>query len=587
MIVPAPRKERIVINDHVEVGWEETVGETAAQYHKQVRIYVDDKPFLACSFLLVSLTQNDPGNEDVTIEDLAERPGARSLEGREAVGFTDEEGNALTENDVLWGHASALQAWVEHDYKTMCLHANLSFPLLKELARVGDKKAKRVLRFEIHDRLKSGYPNTVITIIEECAALFDGDDWQLVADMLRSKSAERWARLAIGRQFALSLATRHAVIPPSQIGDVVDALIDLYDSETGGNLADALQHFDKSLSDQVAARLSDPAWDPLTRRNVALYTSSPDILEKLIRNGIKKLDQLTPSAFRMDRVNITWEWSVIEKSFGNKATPFQALEQGLKAILKKDMTDFDKADEASWLELELPAIEAALNAQAATPELVRVLFGSTAMRHWLEGTGRDALEDLLRQISTIPAARGIPIPLLWIHNELFHDLHLLIDPQKQIYRLSDSPLRYEYMVRDQNGYGVFACNALDDLIEYLGWTGLSLPPVFAGATLRSRIERAAQDAPRKVIRLGGKYTRHSMGGNVAGLRAFAKEKGLRFTRLLDNGRYTSAYHELGHVYYLNTNYGREEWVRDAAGAWKHLLPAEKAKIEEEAVRDPW
>jgi hypothetical protein len=180
-------------------------------------------------------------------------------------------------------------------------------------------------------------------------------------------------------------------------------------------------------------------------------------------------------------------------------------------------------------------------------------------------------------------------------DEVFHDLHLLIDPARQTYRLSDSPLRYEYMVRNMYGNGVFACNTADELVEYLGWTGLSLPPVFAGATLRARIARAGQDAPLAVIHLEGRYTRHSMGGNIAGLRAFAKEKGLRFIRLLDNGHHTSAYYKPGHVYYLNPNYGREEWQKDAQGGWKRVLPRSSiaASLEAQAYLnkmnewDPW
>lgn len=187
MIIPprrfsGPRKKRIVINEHIEVGWEETVGERPEQYHKQVRIYVDDKPFLACSFLLVNLPKNEPGNEDITIEDLAEQPGARSLEGREAIGFTDDEGNILTEDDVLWGHASALQGWVEHDYNTMCLHANLSFPLLRELVRCGDAKAKRVLAGDIRDRLANGHRGTMVNILDTCSDIMDAEDWGILID---------------------------------------------------------------------------------------------------------------------------------------------------------------------------------------------------------------------------------------------------------------------------------------------------------------------------------------------------------------------------------------------------------------------
>ncbi|MHA1240841.1 MAG: Cdc6/Cdc18 family protein [Promethearchaeota archaeon] len=67
----------------------------------------------------------------------------------------------------FWGHCSNLQAWYEHNYDTRLLHSNLSFPLLKKLAEVGDPIANRVFKEEIVKRLESGYPTVIKYIIEE------------------------------------------------------------------------------------------------------------------------------------------------------------------------------------------------------------------------------------------------------------------------------------------------------------------------------------------------------------------------------------------------------------------------------------
>ncbi|MEE9378958.1 MAG: hypothetical protein V3V33_13080 [Candidatus Lokiarchaeia archaeon] len=67
----------------------------------------------------------------------------------------------------FWGHCSNIQAWVEHDYNTRVLHSNLAFPLLKELTKAGDPKAKEKFKEEIAKRLISGYFPTIKYLISE------------------------------------------------------------------------------------------------------------------------------------------------------------------------------------------------------------------------------------------------------------------------------------------------------------------------------------------------------------------------------------------------------------------------------------
>ena len=67
----------------------------------------------------------------------------------------------------FWGHCSNIQAWVEYDYDTRILHSNLAFPLLKELTKAGDPKAKRIFKEEIAKRISSGYYPTIKYLISE------------------------------------------------------------------------------------------------------------------------------------------------------------------------------------------------------------------------------------------------------------------------------------------------------------------------------------------------------------------------------------------------------------------------------------
>jgi len=169
-LLKTPGSERVRVTDLIEIAWE----------NGRVRIYVNNEPFMFCSFLLVDVARNDPRNETVTVEELAQRPGAKALEGREAVGFHDDDGNVLSKDDIMWGFASSIHGWYIHDYNTAALHANLSFPLLKAVARAGDAKARRVLQGEIHDRILMGHRGAIPFILDSCADVIDEEDFRLL-----------------------------------------------------------------------------------------------------------------------------------------------------------------------------------------------------------------------------------------------------------------------------------------------------------------------------------------------------------------------------------------------------------------------
>jgi len=120
------------------------------------KIYVAGKPFKKCMFLVTCLPVNEYEGIN-SIDELASIPSARNLEGKEI---------NMEKEQVLQAHASNLIAWCENDYDTRILHSNLSFPLLIELAKNGDEKAKKVLKPEIESRIKSKNISTIIAIIE-------------------------------------------------------------------------------------------------------------------------------------------------------------------------------------------------------------------------------------------------------------------------------------------------------------------------------------------------------------------------------------------------------------------------------------
>lgn len=125
-------------------------------------IYVGGRLFNQCKYLLLNIPRGrvKEFDEIESIDEAAEKLNS-SMEGtgRYKLGILPE-----TE---FWGHCSNLQAWYENDYDTRILHRNLSFPLLKALAKAGDTLAKKVFKDEIALRLENGYHSVVIYLINE------------------------------------------------------------------------------------------------------------------------------------------------------------------------------------------------------------------------------------------------------------------------------------------------------------------------------------------------------------------------------------------------------------------------------------
>ncbi|KKL52465.1 hypothetical protein LCGC14_2285190 [marine sediment metagenome] len=137
---------------------------TVKQEKNKVNIYVNNKKFSQCKYLLLNIPINQ-------IQKLVE---INSID--EAAGFLDHSLEGIERREIeqqisieteLWAHSSNLQAWVENFYDTRLLHSNLAFPLLKELYNLGDSQAKKVFKEEIAKRLTCGYEPVTTYLLEE------------------------------------------------------------------------------------------------------------------------------------------------------------------------------------------------------------------------------------------------------------------------------------------------------------------------------------------------------------------------------------------------------------------------------------
>lgn len=129
---------------------------------RETVIYVADKRFIECKFLLINIPIEEISSFDKieSVDEAAERLD-KSME-------LDYDRNLdISYEEEFWAHCSNLQVWVEHDYDTRLLHRNLAFPLLKALVEAGDPKAKQAFKEEIAVRMESGDLKVKLFLLEE------------------------------------------------------------------------------------------------------------------------------------------------------------------------------------------------------------------------------------------------------------------------------------------------------------------------------------------------------------------------------------------------------------------------------------
>lgn len=151
---------------------------------KKSNIYVKNKRFRQCKFLLIDIPINDISSFDAieSIDAAAERLD-HSLEPRHNRNYLVFE---IPPEVEFWGHCSNLQVWAENGYNSKLLHMSLAFPLLKELVKVGDLQANRVLKEEIAQRYNNGI-ETVRTFLRSMDYL----DYLSVEEFLSLLKSER------------------------------------------------------------------------------------------------------------------------------------------------------------------------------------------------------------------------------------------------------------------------------------------------------------------------------------------------------------------------------------------------------------
>lgn len=125
----------------------------------QTNIYLDNKLFRHCKFLLIAIPVDKISSfDDIdSIDEATERLDKSMEQGK--VDFPAEV--------KFWSHCSNLQVWAENNYNTALLHSNLSFPLLRELCKLGDPIAKKCFKEEVAKRMASGYVPVVRYLLVE------------------------------------------------------------------------------------------------------------------------------------------------------------------------------------------------------------------------------------------------------------------------------------------------------------------------------------------------------------------------------------------------------------------------------------
>ncbi len=137
IIYPHFKGNEVQLNRHISLKLE----------RGRTNIYVNNRLFRQCKSLMIHIPikRLDKYDDITSIDDLEQvypRPGYNQSD--------------LSPEEEFWGHCSNIQVWIESDYDTRILHHSLAFPLLKELCRLGDIRAKRIFKDEIITRFING-----------------------------------------------------------------------------------------------------------------------------------------------------------------------------------------------------------------------------------------------------------------------------------------------------------------------------------------------------------------------------------------------------------------------------------------------
>ncbi|MFX0024415.1 MAG: hypothetical protein ACFE9S_19005, partial [Candidatus Hermodarchaeota archaeon] len=157
--------------------------------HGRTHIYVKGRRFIQCIRLILNVPkENIPEYDEIeSIDEAAKLYSTHIHQNRiirePLIGPRLDSVHDITPEQEFWGHCSNIQAWVELDYDTRILMSNISFPLLRELTKAGDPKAKQIYKEEIALRLESGYPSVVQYLLTQgYLQVFSSEEFQSIIE---------------------------------------------------------------------------------------------------------------------------------------------------------------------------------------------------------------------------------------------------------------------------------------------------------------------------------------------------------------------------------------------------------------------
>ncbi len=124
---------------------------------KKTYIYVGNKEIFVCKKVGINIIPRK-------IKDFLKYESIDNLEG---LNYEIDEELEIDPETEFFVHCSNLQTWENNGYNTDIIHSSIAFPILKELAEIGDLRAKRVFKEEIVKRFLSGNRNVQEYLIIE------------------------------------------------------------------------------------------------------------------------------------------------------------------------------------------------------------------------------------------------------------------------------------------------------------------------------------------------------------------------------------------------------------------------------------
>lgn len=263
---------------------------------KKTIIYVNNKRFDQCKFLLLN----------IPIKEISSTYKINSIDEAEEILGTDRETNTeITPEEEFWAHCSNLQAWVESGYNTNLLHRELSFYMLEDLYKAGDKVAKKVLKKEIMKRILEGHVKTVFFLTEEgvlkrsgftkeeTSILFIKDNKNLrdnIELLLKSKSFEELLNNSV--LYLLDNLKKYGDLNAEKL--LKKKLIELYETGDYNLIDDYRMHdwFDTFTNEELISLIFNSK-SPLTKKLTIIIEENKASKSCVIKilNDLNKLNQ--------------------------------------------------------------------------------------------------------------------------------------------------------------------------------------------------------------------------------------------------------------------------------------------------------